>query len=79
MPDCFVRRLKVDKAYHSHHMEEIGDIYEMLIAPYVSTKELRIPLFSSVTSKRIISSEHLGAPYWRSNLERPVLFSSAAL
>jgi len=77
MPDCFVRRLKVDKAYHSHHMEEIGDIYEMLIAPYVSTKELRIPLFSSVTSKRIISSEHLGAPYWRSNLERPVLFSSA--
>ncbi|UNI16442.1 putative PKS/NRPS-like protein biosynthetic cluster [Purpureocillium takamizusanense] len=77
MPDCFVRRLKVDKAYHSHHMEEIGDIYETLVKPYVTPTELRVPLLSSVTSQRIISPEHLGSSYWRSNLEKPVLFSSA--
>ncbi|KAJ6441489.1 56kDa selenium binding protein (SBP56) [Purpureocillium lavendulum] len=77
LPDCFVRRLKVDKAYHSHHMEEIGDNYEQLIAPFVSPASPTVPLFSSVTAKRINSAAQLGASYWRSNLEKPVLFSSA--
>ncbi|RYP07500.1 hypothetical protein DL765_009144 [Monosporascus sp. GIB2] len=76
-PDCFVRRLKVEKAYHSHHMREIGAIYQSLLQSYVTDTKPSIPFYSTVTGKRVIKGGNLGPSYWRSNLESPVLFSSA--
>ncbi|SPJ72405.1 related to polyketide synthase [Fusarium torulosum] len=37
-PAAFARVLKVDKAYHSYHMEEVGETYESLIAPHLEVK-----------------------------------------
>ncbi|KAK2057644.1 putative polyketide synthase [Colletotrichum caudatum] len=89
-PGCFVRKLKVDKAYHSHHMQEVGDLYETLLQNSLvhtvlsdgddgdndHSKKSPIAMFSSVTGKRATKSQ-LEPSYWRMNLESPVLFSSA--
>ncbi|TVY41639.1 Highly reducing polyketide synthase [Lachnellula subtilissima] len=72
--------LKVEKAYHSHHMEVFGDDYEQAMAASgVVGKAPLVPFFSSVTGKRFGSKggDHFGPSYWRSNLERPVLFRNA--
>ena len=77
MPDCFARRLRVERAYHSHHMRDIGDMYEKLITGVISEKRPSIPFFSSVTAKQIKRAGSFGPSYWRENLESPVLFSPA--
>ncbi|TVY80960.1 Highly reducing polyketide synthase FUM1 [Lachnellula suecica] len=76
-PDKLVRRLKVDMAYHSHHMLAVGEEYQALISDKVSSKKPTIPFFSSVTGKVIREAGKLDAAYWRANLESPVLFSTA--
>ena len=76
-PEVFVRALQVDNAYHSHHMQAYGNAYEKSIKEIQSSGQLRIPLFSSVTGKTIISPNAFNAAYWRSNLENPVLFHTA--
>ncbi|KAF5551122.1 polyketide synthase [Fusarium phyllophilum] len=73
--------LKVDKAYHSHHMLGAGDIYHAaLVDSGVIGKAPQIPFFSSVTGELLSGTEkanQLGPKYWQTNLERPVLFRSA--
>ena len=76
-PDCFARRLRVERAYHSHHMKEIGDMYEKTLEGLVKDTKPTAPLFSSVTVKQIKRAGNLGPAYWRSNLENPVQFSPA--
>ncbi|KAL4957399.1 hypothetical protein BDW69DRAFT_200981 [Aspergillus filifer] len=84
----FSRRLVTGgRAYHSHMMAEIGDLYESLLRPYMSgsTVTAAVTMFSSVgqnnDSLRIINSnsvEETDMPaYWRENLEQPVQFSAA--
>ncbi|KAL0936929.1 polyketide synthase [Colletotrichum truncatum] len=86
-PECFVRKLKVDKAYHSHHMQEVGDLYQKLLHDFIpgsmfpddeedGEKETSVVLFSSVTGKQATRAQ-MGPAYWRMNLESPVVFSSA--
>ncbi|TVY20219.1 Highly reducing polyketide synthase FUM1 [Lachnellula arida] len=70
-PDKLVRRLKVDMAYHSHHMAAIGEQYQALIQDKVSSRKPTVPFFSSVTGKAIRQAGKLDAAYWRSNLESP--------
>ncbi|EOD49628.1 putative polyketide synthase protein [Neofusicoccum parvum UCRNP2] len=77
-PGVFARRLRVEMAYHSHHMQEVGDLYESLLEGLVAAADPRVPLFSSVSAKPITAGSLLGPPYWRANLESPVLFHSAA-
>lgn len=77
-PDAFVRRLKVEMAYHSHHMQEVGDLYEGLLEGVVRPAAPSVPLFSSVSAKPITDAAALGPAYWRANLESPVLFHAAA-
>ncbi|KND94632.1 Lovastatin diketide synthase LovF [Tolypocladium ophioglossoides CBS 100239] len=67
-PGVLARLLQVDKAYHSHHMAEIGDDYYVLIE-----HEL---FFSSVEKKLLTKGSSLGSRYWQKNLESPVLFCS---
>ncbi|GME55565.1 Lovastatin diketide synthase LovF [Neofusicoccum parvum] len=77
-PGVFARRLRVEMAYHSHHMQEVGDLYESLLEGLVAAADPRVPLFSSVSAKPITAGSLLGPSYWRANLESPVLFHSAA-
>lgn len=76
-PEIFVRHLKVEMAYHSHHMEEIGDEYQELLDGLFTSSQPTVPFFSSVTGEVIVDANELGPSYWRSNLESPVLFYSA--
>ncbi|KAL6233150.1 acyl transferase domain-containing protein [Aspergillus navahoensis] len=76
-PDVLARLLKVDKAYHSYHMTEVGDEYHRLVGPNVPGRSPTKPFFSSVTGDLLVVQEVLDAKYWQRNLESPVLFSSA--
>ena len=83
----FARLLKTGgKAYHSHHMAEVGERYEILtdralheLAARIATskKQERALWISSVDPSKIQSRGSLGPAYWRKNLESPVLFSPA--
>ncbi|ORY16811.1 hypothetical protein BCR34DRAFT_506815 [Clohesyomyces aquaticus] len=81
--NIFARRLKVDKAYHSHHMDPCS-------SPYLKSLEqcnisASVPLddgpiwFSSVHCRRIIGGSRLRGPYWVDNLKSPVRFSEAVM
>ncbi|KAM4066399.1 acyl transferase domain-containing protein [Hirsutella rhossiliensis] len=63
-------------AYHSHHILDIGDMYERLLELHVSGKEATVPLFSTVTGERVASEFQFGPKYWRDNLESPVPFNT---
>jgi acyl transferase domain-containing protein/SAM-dependent methyltransferase len=76
-PDVLARKLQVDKAYHSHHMAEIGDKYHAFFEQEISPKEPTKLFFSSVENKVLTQSSDFGPKYWQKNLESPVLFKSA--
>ncbi|KAI0860401.1 hypothetical protein F4860DRAFT_479113 [Xylaria cubensis] len=77
LPDIFCKRLKVNKAYHSDAMKDVGAAYEESLQSYVTSKTPMVPFFSAITGEVIDRSEMLGPAYWRSNLESPVLFLAA--
>ncbi|KAK0370311.1 KR domain-containing protein [Colletotrichum limetticola] len=80
-PEALARLLKVDTAYHSHHMQEVGDRYLTLTSPHIgaskSTATSSPTMFSSVTGSLLPTGWVADAHYWRSNLESPVLFNAA--
>lgn len=76
-PNVLARELQVDKAYHSHHMVEIGNAYNCLIRQKMVERSPKKLFFSSVENKLLDSSTILGARYWQKNLESPVLFNGA--
>lgn len=73
----FNRKLKVDVAYHSHHMVDIAEDYHQSIE---SIRPLRpcstVKYYSSLRGQEIDTSE-LDAQYWVDNLVSPVRFSNA--
>lgn len=80
----FVRKLKTDgKAYHSHHMEAIGQSYEDLLSKVFQERQSNAEqdtgtkMFSTVNTKAAEKCQIATAKYWRSNLESPVLFKEA--
>jgi malonyl CoA-acyl carrier protein transacylase/ubiquinone/menaquinone biosynthesis C-methylase UbiE len=78
-PNVLARLLKVEKAYHSYHMTEIGEDYYQMVGPKMFGQGLQLPFFSSVTGKLLEKGTLLGSRYWQSNLESPVLFRAAVL
>lgn len=78
----FARILKVDKAYHSHHMLACSEAY-MASLRFCGIKALRPSRsdclwISSVYQQDIDEvSDNLNDSYWNSNLVSPVLFSQA--
>lgn len=76
-PGVLSRLLRVEKAYHSHHMLEYGASYEQEIKRYVHSRDPATPMHSCVTGKRLVGDGCLDAHYWRSNMESPVLFNTA--
>ena len=77
MDDVFARRLKVENAYHSPHMQVIADEYRASIDGVSVLSPKSMPLmFSSVTGSQIAASE-LDASYWVRNMVSPVQFVNA--
>lgn len=74
----FARRLKVEMAYHSSHMNKVMDHYLHTISDVepLPSYEDQGTMVSSVTGFEI-SPEALGPYYWVRNLVSPVLFSDA--
>jgi myxalamid-type polyketide synthase MxaE and MxaD len=71
--DVFVRRVKVDYASHSPHMDPLRpNLLRVLdgLAPRAGT----VPICSTVTG-RLTDGSDLGAEYWARNLREPVLFA----
>lgn len=73
----FNRKLVIETAYHSHHMEMIAEDYLDSIRhlPAPNTSDVRF--FSSLTGKEASHSE-LDPTYWVRNLTSPVKFAQAA-
>jgi NADPH:quinone reductase-like Zn-dependent oxidoreductase/SAM-dependent methyltransferase len=79
--EFFCRRLVVDVAYHSHHMELVGGEYLDLISnirPRIGSKPGKHPVsfFSSVIGAEVRASD-LGPQYWTRNLLGQVKFVDA--
>lgn len=73
----FNRKLRVDVAYHSHHMERVGDYYGSQIGPIKpATNTEGVEFYSSLTGGKIQGSA-LTADYWVKNLTNPVQFASS--
>ncbi|KAL2864256.1 uncharacterized protein BJX67DRAFT_383918 [Aspergillus lucknowensis] len=77
----FARLLRVDKAYHSHHMLRCSEAYLKSLAaagiqPF-QTPSSGTAWFSSVTVRRIQTVNDLSSSYWNDNMVKPVLFSQA--
>ncbi|KAJ5948184.1 polyketide synthase [Penicillium verhagenii] len=79
----FVRSLKVDTAYHSHHMIPCSDPYmDAMSRVKVAIQEPNpnCKWYSSVLGGDLVTSdmnEQLAGSYWKDNLLQPVLFSQA--
>lgn len=76
----FARKLQVETAYHSHHMQHIADEYlatlkDLEVSPWEKRK--RVTMFSSVKARAIGLEDDLGAAYWVANMVSSVLFSDA--
>ncbi|KAF5490577.1 Highly reducing polyketide synthase FUM1 [Colletotrichum fructicola] len=82
MPDVLARPLKVDMAYHSHHMAALGKTYTALLEAELQkigawSSSATSLFFSSVTGEVLDKSFSFGPDYWRTNLVSPVRFSTA--
>lgn len=77
----FARLLKVEKAYHSHHMLPYSAAYvEALRNCYITPQQPThsCDWFSStIADKRMEACNDLAALYWKDNMVSPVLFSQA--
>ncbi|KAI8626307.1 ketoacyl-synt-domain-containing protein [Xylariaceae sp. FL1651] len=72
----FNRKLFVDTAYHSHHMNLLAKEYQESIADVQPPISTDVRFFSSLLGRRIDGSE-LEPSYWVQNLTCPVRFNEA--
>lgn len=76
-PDTFNRRLQVDVAYHSHHMNLVAKQYRESLGHLSRPRSgSRIQFHSSLHGRQIQGHE-CDSDYWVDNLTRPVHFSEA--
>lgn len=72
----FARKLRVDTAYHSHHMERVAQDYQEAIRSIESSGVRNgVTFYSSVTGAIKLSG--FGSDYWTANLVSQVKFSQA--
>ena len=70
------RRLKVEVAYHSHHMNAVADQYASLLGEVKPVRDARVEFHSSLEGHEVEPGT-LDTRYWISNLTSPVRFSEA--
>lgn len=68
--DVFHRRMSVEVAYHSHHMDPLEEDFRARLASLRPTAPDR-PLYSTVLGARITGAAH-DAEYWWRNAREPV-------
>ncbi|KAH7254804.1 hypothetical protein B0J15DRAFT_446835 [Fusarium solani] len=73
----FNRKLRVDVAYHSPHMQLVADDYMASISNTAGQDCDGVAFYSSLNGNKLDSTVALGPSYWVDNLTKPVLFSSA--
>ncbi|KAI1119036.1 polyketide synthase [Nemania sp. NC0429] len=87
----FCRKLETGgRAYHSHMMEEVGQLYEQLLASYFQVgsvlgddmnRQEVTTMYTSVghdpEGLGVLDNSTYMPAYWRKNLEQPVQFSAA--
>lgn len=71
----FQRRLRVDYAYHSHHMQSIRQDYVNSISHVKGKKSTGTTKMVSTVTAKPIEAAALTAEYWALNMVSPVLFS----
>jgi len=71
--DVFCRRVRVDYASHSPHMDGLLDELRELLAP-VAPRAEALAMHSTVLGRPVRGTE-LGADYWARNLREPVRFA----
>ncbi len=71
----FNRPVRVQVAYHSHHMDSIRGVMLEALA-HSQGVAAAMPLYSTVTGRRE-NGLHLNADYWFQNVRQPVLFTNA--
>ena len=75
--NVFARRLKVENAYHSPHMQVIANDYHASIESIQTLPAESAPtMISTVTGAQVIPSQ-LDASYWVQNMVSPVQFDKA--
>ena len=74
----FARKLKVENAYHSHHMDVFAAAYlqSILDIKPLENQDSSVKMFSSVNGLPV-EAKDLGPQYWVSNMVSPVQFSHA--
>lgn len=77
--DLSPRHLRVDTAYHSHHMQPCAEPYiRALEACQIQVNSPSTKWYSSVYDGQLVENvEDLRAEYWKENMLRPVMFSQA--
>ncbi|KDN65693.1 putative polyketide synthase [Colletotrichum sublineola] len=76
-PGVFVRKLRVNNAYHSPFMADVADEYLSYLAAFLRPRAPSKPFYSSVTSRRLYKASDFDATYWRNSVVKPVLFRQA--
>ncbi|TLD20554.1 hypothetical protein PspLS_08712 [Pyricularia sp. CBS 133598] len=76
----FARKLQVDTAYHSFHMQLVSQdymesIYDLTVDPTAAKSGIR--MHTSVTGAAVHDPDELGPSHWVKNLISPVQFASA--
>ncbi|KAK4866744.1 hypothetical protein LT330_007907 [Penicillium expansum] len=76
----FARRLRVESAYHSHHMLPLQQQYRELLDKHLGPTRQFNPdvVFSSPVSGGVVHDAHtLGPEHWVQNMLQPVLFDQS--
>lgn len=74
--NLFARRLQVDVAYHSQHMDAIADEYLDALGEIVPSPGSKADFYSSLRGQQA-DQEHLDSMYWVEHMISPVKFSNA--
>ncbi|MEU4246183.1 type I polyketide synthase [Amycolatopsis sp. NPDC026612] len=72
-----VRRVAVDYASHTRHVEDIRDTLDQALAG-ISAQAPVVPFYSTVTSEWVREARVLDGGYWYRNLRNQVRFGAAA-
>lgn len=73
----FCRKLKVENAYHSHHMQRVAERYSQKISSIRPTSTTSNVVMASSVTGQLVGPSELGPEYWVRNLVSPVLFLDA--
>ncbi|KAI8627782.1 putative polyketide synthase [Xylariaceae sp. FL1651] len=73
--NIFFRRLKVDIAYHSPHMQIIADEYLSSISEIQTLPSRSSSVMYSTVTGTLVAPSELDASYWVRNMTSPVQFS----